>query len=137
MDEDTSHLFFHQHTKGITMEFQEFVRRPFKVEAIRITEENIDEVAALIGEVKVHTKTKDKFILLDKRIVPSMTRAFVGWWVTRYNDNLRVYSNKIFLEQFTVCDEGWVTWFELADEADETEPDAPKVTVDESKLVDV
>lgn len=119
------------------MEFTEFVRRPFKVEAIRITEENIDEIAALIGEVKVHNKSGEKFILLDKRIVPSMARAFVGWWVTKFNDNLRVYSNKIFLEQFTVCDEGWVTWFELADEAAEPEPDAPKVTVNESNWVDV
>lgn len=101
------------------MEFTEFVRRPFKVEAIKITDENIHEIAEMIGEVKVHTKTKEKFILLDKRIVPSMARAYVGWWVTRFNDNLRVYSNKIFLEQFAVCDEGWTTWFELADEAAE------------------
>lgn len=98
------------------MEFTEFVRRPFKVEAIKITDENINEIAALIGEIKVHPKTKEKFILLDKRIVPSMARAYVGWWVTRFNDNLRVYSNKIFQEQFTVCDEGWVTWFAIADE---------------------
>lgn len=119
------------------MEFTEFVRRPFKVEAIRITEENIDEIAALIGEVKVHAKTNEKFILLDKRIVPSMTRAFVGWWVTKFNDNLRVYSNKILFEQFTLCDEGWVTWFELADETTEPEPEAPRFTVDERNWVDV
>lgn len=97
------------------MEFTEFVRRPFKVEAVRITAENIDEIAALIGEVKIHNKTKEKFILLDKRIVPSMARAFVGWWVTRFNDNLRVYSHKIFQEQFMECDEQWQVWFELAE----------------------
>lgn len=115
------------------MEFTEFVRRPFKVEAIRITEENIDEIAALIGEVKVHAKSNEKFILLDKRIVPSMARAFVGWWVTKFNDNLRVYSNKIFLEQFTVCDEGWVTWFALA-EGDVVEEDT--AAQDHSHVVD-
>jgi len=58
------------------MEFNEFVRRPFKVEATRITEENIEEIAKMIGEVK--TKGNEKFILLDKRIVPSMNRAHVG-----------------------------------------------------------
>lgn len=119
------------------MEFTEHVRRPFKVEAVRITAENIDEIAALIGEVKIHNKTKEKFILLDKRIVPSMARAFVGWWVTRFNDNLRVYSHKIFLEQFMECDEGWVTWFELAEGDVEAEvAEENKAAQDRSHVVD-
>lgn len=91
------------------MEFNEFVRRPFKVEATRITEENIEEIAKMIGEVK--TKGNEKFILLDKRIVPSMNRAYVGWWVTRFNDNLRCYSNKIFTEQFMPHTPEWDNWF--------------------------
>jgi hypothetical protein len=91
------------------MEFNEFVRRPFKVEATRITEENIEEIAKMIGEVK--TKGNEKFILLDKRIVPSMNRAYVGWWVTRFNDNLRCYSNKIFTEQFMPHTDEWNNWF--------------------------
>lgn len=121
------------------MEFTEFVRRPFKVEAIKITDENIHEIAEMIGEVKVHTKTKEKFILLDKRIVPSMARAYVGWWVTRFNDNLRVYSNKIFLEQFAVCDEGWTTWFALAEENEEIVVELASVYADDSveNLVDL
>lgn len=116
------------------MEFTEFVRRPFKVEAIRITEENIDEIAPLIGEVK--TKGNEKFILLDKRIVPSMSRAFVGWWVTKFNDNLRCYSNKIFQEQFTVCDDGWRTWFEGQEPDPALEEDAvPDVTEEQVEYI--
>ena len=94
------------------MEFVEYVRRPFKIEAIRITEENIDEIAKLIGEIR--TKGTEKFILLDKRIVPNMTRAYVGWWVTRFNDNLRCYSNKIFTEQFTPNSTEWGNWFDMS-----------------------
>lgn len=109
------------------MEFTEFVRRPFKVEAIRITDENIDEIAVLIGEVKVHNKTKEKFILLDKRIVPSMARAIVGWWVTRYNDNLRVYSNKVFLEQFVANDDGWDAWFAMLEDPDAEDQPAEEI----------
>lgn len=91
------------------MEFKEFVRRPFKVEAVRITEENIEEIAKMIGEIK--TKGDEKVIVLDKRIVPNMPRAYVGWWVTRFNDNLRCYSNKIFNEQFQPSTASWDEWF--------------------------
>lgn len=81
-----------------------YSRKPFVVEAIQITEENIDELAALpLGEVK--EKDGSKFIALDKRIVPNIHRAFVGWWVTRMDDNLRCYSPKIFEEQFEEASE--------------------------------
>lgn len=92
------------------MEFTEHIRRPFKVEAVQITKENIAEVASMIGELK--TKNGEPYILLDKRIVPSMNRAYVGWWVTRFNDNLRCYSNKIFAEQFMPNSPDWDGWFD-------------------------
>jgi hypothetical protein len=101
------------------MEFTEHIRRPFKVEAVQITKDNIEEIASMIGELK--TKGDEKFILLDKRIVPSMNRAYVGWWVTRFNDNLRCYSNKIFTEQFMPYTEEWNGWFdEVPSESEET-----------------
>lgn len=83
------------------MDFQTFSRKPFAVEAVQITEENIEEVAKLIGEVRV--KDDVKYIALDKRIVPNIHRAYVGWWLTRMADNLRCYSPKIFEEQFELA----------------------------------
>jgi hypothetical protein len=75
-----------------------FTRKPFVVEAIQITEENIAELAPLVGELQ--SKDDELFIRLDKRIVPNIHRAYVGWWITRMEDNLRCYSAKIFEDQF-------------------------------------
>lgn len=80
------------------MEFQQFIRRPFTVEAIEITAENIEEVAALVG--KLQMKGDTPFIVLDRRIVPSVNKAYVGWWMTRLGDNYRCYSPKVFTAQF-------------------------------------
>ena len=82
-----------------TLQHEMYIRTPFQVKVIQITEKNIEEVAKMIGEVKV--KDDEKYIAVDKRIVPSITRAFVGWYVTVFGDNLRCYSPHIFAEQFT------------------------------------
>lgn len=92
-------------------EFIKFNRKPFSVEAIQITEENIHILGPLVGEVKV--KDGETFISLDRRIIPSVRRAYVGWWITRLNENLRCYSPKIFEEQFEV-DEGYVAPSQVA-----------------------
>lgn len=85
------------------MEFTTFSRKPFVVEAVEITDENIEEVAKLIGTDGVRVKDEVKYIALDKRIVPNIHRAYVGWWLTRMGDNLRCYSPKIFEEQFELA----------------------------------
>ena len=79
-------------------EFTMFTRKPFAVEAVQITEENIAELAPLVGELQ--NKDGELFIRLDKRIVPNIHRAYVGWWITQMEDNLRCYSAKIFEDQF-------------------------------------
>lgn len=78
--------------------FNQYVRRPFQVEAVQITEENIEEVAALVGSVR--EKDGASYIALDRRVVPQMSKAQIGWWITRMDDNYRCYSPKVFDEQF-------------------------------------
>lgn len=78
--------------------FTKFIRKPFTVMAVEITTENIDELAKLVGEVRF--KGEEIFIALDKRIVPNVNRAFVGWYLTRLGENLRCYSPKVFVDQF-------------------------------------
>ena len=80
------------------LEFTVFTRRPFIVEAIQITEDNIEELAGLIGEVR--HKDDEIYISIDRRVIPNIRKAYVDWWVTRMDDNLRCYSPKIFEEQF-------------------------------------
>lgn len=80
------------------LDFDRFIRTPFAVKATKITDENIEEVAKLVGEVR--TKNDERYIALDRRIVPNVGRAYIGWWVTLLGDNLRCYSPKVFKEQF-------------------------------------
>ena len=81
-------------------EFKQFVRRPFVVNAVQITEENIGNVAAHVGELK-HKDDGTPFILVDRKLVPNVYRVFPGYWMTKMDDNIRCYSNNIFEKQFT------------------------------------
>jgi len=84
------------------MEFKTYTRTPFAVEAVEITEDNIDEIAALIGSVR--TKDGVKTILVDRKIVPNIGRAGIGWFVTKMDDKYRCYAPKLFSEQFIPVD---------------------------------
>lgn len=105
------------------MEFNQYVRRPFVVEALEITAENMAEVAKLVGDIR--TKNDVTFIALDRRIVPNVSRAYVGWFMTRLGDNFRCYSPKVFNDQF--IDHKPVMSFvfdKVVDEFDATPPSA-------------
>ncbi len=91
--------------------FNQYVRTPFSVEATIITEENIEEVAQLVGTVR--TKNGEKYIALDRRIVPNISRAYLGWYVTRLGDNFRCYSPKVFTEQFEPMNDTMVVCFDF------------------------
>lgn len=84
------------------MELQQFTRRPFVVEAIEITRDNIEELARKfrIGRVRIHEETGDPYIALDRHIVPNVPRAYIGWFVTKLGDNYRTYSPKTFGKEF-------------------------------------
>lgn len=101
------------------MEFHQFVRRPFQVEAVQITEENLQEVAELVG--KVQTKGGVTYIVLDRRIVPNINRAYIGWWLTRVGDNYRCYAQKVFKNQFIEYEEVISFTFAESDEEEDNE----------------
>jgi hypothetical protein len=82
------------------MDFIPHHRKTFHVEAAEITEENLDQCAELIGDVVIDDYDGKRYIRVNKRLVPNIHRAYVGWWITRMGDNLRCYSPKIFSEQF-------------------------------------
>jgi hypothetical protein len=82
------------------MEFIEFVRKPFVVEALEITEENIAEVAKYVGDVE-ENDDGTRFIRVDRSLVPNVTRVYPGYFMTRMGDYVRCYSRRVFFEQFT------------------------------------
>ena len=80
------------------MTFRKFVRKPFVVEALQITEDNIEELSELIGEYGVDKS--GPFIMADPERVPTVDRVVPGYWVTKMGKNVRCYSDKVFSGQF-------------------------------------
>jgi len=93
------------------MEFTSYVRKPFTVEAIEVTVDNIEELAELVGELR---KKDDgtPFIHVNKRLVPNVFRVYPGFFVTRMGDNVRCYSRKVFNEQFVGMTDEWQEYFQ-------------------------
>src|SRR3982750_4579462 len=71
--------------QGEIMEFKTFVRRPFQVQAVEITEENMAEIAEMIGgKIKDFEsesgETGSRYIQLNRQIIPNVGKALIGWW---------------------------------------------------------
>lgn len=80
------------------MEFTTYIRKPFVVQAVEITEDNIEEIAALVGDLVEENGTPH--IALNRKIIPNVRRARIGWFLTLLGDNYRAYSPKVFNDQF-------------------------------------
>lgn len=83
----------------MSLDFKTFGRRPFYVDAVQVTEQNIEEVAKFVGEMRAKDDGTP-YILVDRRVVPNVHRVYPGWWMTKMGDNVRCYSGRIFDEQF-------------------------------------
>lgn len=81
------------------MEFTTYVRKPFVVEAVEITTENIAEVAKYVGELR-RKRNGTPYILVDDTLVPNVDRVYPGFFMTKMRANVRCYSRKIFTSQF-------------------------------------
>lgn len=103
------------------MEFTEYIRKPFSVNGIEITEENMGEVAKLVGIVR--RKDGVRFIALDRRLVPNVTRAFAGWYLTSVGDKFRCYAPKLFRAQFMERTEAEDDWDHMLPDGVEPEYD--------------
>lgn len=82
------------------MEYTTFVRKPFTVEAVKITRENIEEIGGLIGTVLYKRGNGEPYIRVNLRIVPNVPQVYLGFYMTRMGDNIRCYSGKVFDQQF-------------------------------------
>lgn len=103
--ESAHHLIQYQNhisntTKGSKVEFKKYTRKPFDVEAVEITDDNIEEVAEFIGTIRTKDEDNTKFIQVDRRLIPNVFRVYPGFFMTRMGDNIRCYSPRTFNEQF-------------------------------------
>lgn len=98
------------------MEMTKYARKPFFVDAVEITADNIEEVAKDVGDLR----SKDDgtpYILVDRRLVPNVTRVYIGFFMTKMGDNVRCYSRKVFKEQFVKSNDNIQTWVEFLEKS--------------------
>ena len=101
------------------MEYTSFARKPFVVEAIEITAENLNDIAEMVGTIR--TTVDDKvYIQVDRRLIPNIDRVFPGFWLTRMGKNIRCYSAKVFNEQFTEVTDDIKSWVDFLNVEEET-----------------
>jgi hypothetical protein len=94
------------------MNFATFVRKPFVVQAVEVTAENISEVAKYVGDLR-EKEDGTPYILVDRRLVPNVERVYPGFFMTKMGENVRCYSRKIFTEQFMEQSEEIKPWIEF------------------------
>lgn len=107
----------------MTIEYQDFVRKPFVVKAVEITEDNIQAIADELGKLKYDEDTGVPYIAVEKGRVPNVARAQLGWFVTRHGKRTHCYAPKIFDEQFVENDEQIQLWVDSLNEQYDDEVD--------------
>lgn len=112
------------------MEFTTYVRKPFEVEAVEVTADNIASVAKMIGTLKI-TKEGVPYIQVDPTKVGQVERVWPGYWMTKMSKNIRCYSPNLFLAQFQPKENGE----EPVSEDTEATPEKPMI-VSSSSLDD-
>lgn len=90
-----------------SMDIQKFVRRPFAVRGVQVTEENIHEVSEWVGgEVKLNGAGK-QYIQVDVKhaLNDKQKQAFIGDWVLNTKKGNKVYMDRAFKANFRAYDE--------------------------------
>lgn len=81
------------------MDFTTFVRKPFTVEAVEITTENIAEIAEHVGTLRF--EDGHPYIEVNRHKVPNVVKVHPGYFMTTLNKQVRCYSGHVFKKEFT------------------------------------
>lgn len=96
------------------METQKYMRRPFSVDAVRVTAENFDEVAVWCNGEKKLTRPKSTpsgdtgqrpyiHINVNRPLTPKQAMAFVGDWILYAGTGFKVFTDKAFHKTFVAA----------------------------------
>lgn len=110
--------------------FKPFVRRPFVVQAIQITRENIHELSEKIGEL-VQKEGEDPYIKVDHKKVRNRTYVRIGHWMTEKDGVIHCYPPGPFEKQFAGTSEQILDWVEFM-EWKEPPEDHPALELEEA-----
>lgn len=86
----------------MTIQTEKFERKPFFVDAIQVTEENIEDVARWCnGELQEDDNGK-RFVhvRVHRPLTPRQTQAYVGDWVLYAGRGYKVYKKQAFEKSF-------------------------------------
>lgn len=84
------------------MKTHKFARKPFYVDAVRVTEANMEEVAQWCKGEILEDPTDGKYISVKvhRPLNDKQTMAFVGFWVLFAGTGYKVYTPKAFDKSF-------------------------------------
>lgn len=91
-------------------DFVEHIRKPFSVFAVRVTKQNMEDIAPFVGEIEI--LDGKKFIQADRHKCQSSLKVWPGYYVTKHGKKVRVFSRKAFEEQFHPMGEDVAPWVE-------------------------
>jgi hypothetical protein len=94
------------------MQYTKVIRKPFAVDAVQITEENIAEIAKIIGELQ-ERENGTPYIVVNRNVVPAKQRAYIGDWLTKMGEKYHCYTDKLFTREFVAHTEsiqGWIDY---------------------------
>ena len=115
------------------LHYETFVRTPFKIEAVEVTEENIHQIAEMLGsKIFTDTRTGSTFIGVDNDQMPGIYRIYAGFWVTKMGHRFRAYSQQRFLKEFIRLSAGVEGWVKMAES--EVEKSLSSVTQEKQGL---
>lgn len=80
-----------------------YVRKAFYVEAVRVSAENMEEVAQWCnGTVCTNDSTGKNYVQVNvvRAMTPRQTRAYIGNHVVRAGAGFKVYTNQAFTQDF-------------------------------------
>ena len=96
------------------MNIQKFVRKPFFVDAIQVTKENLEEVATWCeGQVCKDESSGQPYIqvnVFNPTEVPDHSRAYVGRWILKAATGYKVYKTKGFFPRLRFFGYPTPTW---------------------------
>jgi hypothetical protein len=96
--------------RPMSVESITYVRKPFEVEAVEVTEENIEDVAKWCdGKVLAEGDDETPKLFIKVRVARALnerqTKAFPGDWVLYAGTGYKVYTPKAFHKTFVAKDE--------------------------------
>ena len=83
------------------LDIKKYLRKPFEVDGVQVTDENIYEVAKWCnGDVMTEGKTKYIKVRVEHVLNERQTKAFAGDWVLSAVTGYKVYTEKAFEKSF-------------------------------------